>query len=168
MPAMPGTRAAAIPAGVLHRRAHLLAVRRHRPHHLQAVRDVQGRRPHGERAQADGQDSGRVLPTGSGFGSAAKAKVGRRRACRRSLRLHRGCRARLLPPRGQQPVVRGSAELHDACARRQHRRADARRPRGVQGPRRHAVGNDRSVCAARACPTCRAGAGATCSSPCRP
>ena len=74
---------------------------------------------------------------------------------------------RVLPPRRQQPVVRDSAELHDARARRQHRRADARRTRVVQGARRHAVGHASSVFAARACRTCPAAAAAICSSPCR-
>ena len=67
---------------------------------------------------ADGQ---RLRISGEGEGGHG------RRAARRPVRLHRGRAARVLPPRGQQPVVRDSAELHHARAGRQHRRADARR-----------------------------------------
>ena len=57
--AVPGARPAAIPAGVLHRCAHVLALPGNRPRHLEAVRRVQGRRPHHQGAEAHGQDSRR-------------------------------------------------------------------------------------------------------------
>ena len=73
--AVSGPRAAAIPAGILHRRAHVLALPGIGPRHREAVRDVQGRRAHDARQRkltvkipagiADGQ---RLRISGEGEG----------------------------------------------------------------------------------------------------
>ena len=57
VPAVSGTRAAALSAGVLHGRAHVRPMSGHRPGHHQAVPDVQRRRTPEARAQADGEGS---------------------------------------------------------------------------------------------------------------
>ncbi len=57
LPAVPGPRTAAVPAGILHGRAHLPALRRDRAHHREALRHVQRGRPDDERAPAHRQDS---------------------------------------------------------------------------------------------------------------
>ena len=86
--AMPRQRATPLPAGVLHRGAHLRSVPRRRQGHRQALRHVP--RPGDDRAaaQADGQDSGRhrhrSAPAPHRRGRGRRA----RRAARRSLRGH--------------------------------------------------------------------------------
>ena len=169
VPAVPGPRAAALPAGVLHGGAHVRPMPGHRPRHHEAVHR-RARAKGARRSErkltvkipagiADGQ---RLRISGEGEGGMAGGPPG-------DLYVFiEVAAASVFPPRRQQPVVRDSAELHDARAGRQHRRADARRARVVQGARRHAVGHRSSGCAAKACRTCRAEAEATCSSPCRP
>ena len=56
-PTVPWTRAAPLPAGVLHRRADLRPVPRHWQGDRQAVRDVPRRRPRVRERKLDGQDS---------------------------------------------------------------------------------------------------------------
>ena len=59
LPAVPGPRPAPLPAGLLHRRAHVRPVPRHRIDHREAVRHLPRRRPRAEGAQADRAHSGR-------------------------------------------------------------------------------------------------------------
>ena len=59
LPAVPGARPAPLPAGLLHRRAHLRPVPRHRIDHRQAVPDLPRRRPRAEGAQAHRPHPGR-------------------------------------------------------------------------------------------------------------
>jgi hypothetical protein len=59
VPAVPGTRAAALPAGVLHRCADVRAMPRIRSGDFESLSGVPRRRPCAEGTQAHGEDSGR-------------------------------------------------------------------------------------------------------------
>ena len=65
LPAVPGARPAPLSAGLLHRRAHLRPVPRHRIDHREAVPDLPRRRP-----RAEGEEAHRPHPAGHRHGPA--------------------------------------------------------------------------------------------------
>ena len=139
LPAVPRARAGALPAGLLHRRAHLRAVPRHRQGHRQAVR-----RPAAATAASRSERKMTVkIPAGHRDRPAAAAQGEGEAGTRggpagRSLRRRPRAGARVLPARRQRPVLRDPGELHDAGARRRDQvptlddRGDVKIPEGTQ------------------------------------
>ena len=91
--AVPGARAAALSAGILHRRAHVLALPGIRPHHLEAVRHVQRRGTHDQTAHAHGQDSRGHRRRPASAHQRRRRRRTAERAGRRSVRVHRSARS---------------------------------------------------------------------------
>ena len=149
----------ALPAGLLHRRAHLPAVPRRRQDHREAVPDVPRRRPRRARAEDHGQDSRRHRHR------PAAAAAGRRRSA-----------ASAGGPAGHLYVVVHVQEheffrrdgMNLFCeipvnfttrrARRRNPGADARRHRDASRCRKARRPARRCGCAARGCPTSTAAA----------
>ena len=136
LPAVQGPGTGPLPAGLLHRRAHLPPVPRRRQDHHQAVRRVPRRRTHRPRPQDHRQDSGghRHRPAAAADGR-RRSRI-RRRPSRPSLRRRPRARALVLPARRHEPVLRDPGELHHRDARRRNPGADARRQRDGEGARK--------------------------------
>ena len=119
-----------VPAGLLHRRAHLPAVPRRR----EGSSPSRAARAAARAASRASARSRSRFPPGIATGQQLRlqgegeAGLGRR-ARRPSLRRRPRAGARVLPARRHQPVLRDSGELHDARARRRDPGADARRHR---------------------------------------
>ena len=123
-------------AGLLHGRTHLPAVPRRREDHHQAVRELPRRGPHHPRAQDHRQDSSRHRHRPAAPAAERRRSGLGRRPGRPPLRGRPRARARVLPARRQQPVLRDPGELHHRRARRRGAGADARRHEDGQGARR--------------------------------
>ena len=147
LPAVPGPRPAALPAGLLHRGAHVRPVPRHRLDHRQAVRDLPRRGARAEGAQAHRPHPGRHRHRPAPAPERRRRSRARRRTAGRPLRRHPRAGAPVLPARRQRPVLRDPGELPHAGARRRDQDPDARRRRAVHGSRGHA--DRRDVPAAR-------------------
>ena len=143
LPAVPRPGPGPLPAGLLHRRAHLPAVpRRRQGHHASRARPAAAPAASTQRAQDHGQDSRRHRHRPAAAPAGRRRSRHRRRPGRPSLRRRPRAGARVLPARRRQPVLRDPGQLHDARARRRDSGADARRHRDREGARRHADRHD--------------------------
>ena len=143
VPDVPGARTAAVSAGLLHRRAHVQSVPRARAQIIAKPCAA----CHGEgRVQKERKLTVRIpagIDTGQRLRIQGEGEPACRAAPRGSLRRRAGAGPRVLPPRGQRPLLRDAAALPDARARRRDQGRDAgRRAGAAEGARRHRDGDD--------------------------